>query len=389
MPQNGPVPTILIELPGGEGVVRGDDGEMVITRDVSDGRGPRFGGGDYRPVKDWLDEGRTLVGGLLPPGAVSAEVIDDAGIKILANVGAGVYVAILHQPNDGHQTVVCCRDPAGRAVARPLPPDWTRTPVTDADVPCPACGVVAYDEVLPTDGSRGGRGGHGHDGPLEPCPITVCRICGHEQGAGRSITRFGSTENEPEDETAAAGRRGLRRAHQRIEKWYLDKLILRGVAFPIYAAENWRAQIGSGWGTLAKPTGAPSKSAREDVTHLVADGDPTTAGGVRVRNGSGVPSMMMSVSAWVAVRTAARRSRSRAASHSFSTWRRARALICADVAFRPMWWSARRRAQGSTSARTESSAERVQDRPRVVAQRNLCERGGSGLYRCGDTAGSA
>ncbi len=39
MPQNGPVPTILVEFPGGEGVVRGDDGEMVITRDVRDGRG--------------------------------------------------------------------------------------------------------------------------------------------------------------------------------------------------------------------------------------------------------------------------------------------------------------------------------------------------------------
>jgi hypothetical protein len=124
-----------------------------VRRDpVSDGRGPRLGGRDYPPVKDWLDEGRTLVGGLLPPGAVSAEVIDEAGIKILANVGDGAYVAILHQPNDGHQTVVCCRDPAGRPVARPPPPDWIRTPLTDAEVLCPACGAVAHDEVLPTDG---------------------------------------------------------------------------------------------------------------------------------------------------------------------------------------------------------------------------------------------
>jgi hypothetical protein len=271
MPQNAPVPTILIELPDGEGVVRGDDGELVITRDVSDGRGLRLVGGDYRAVKDWLDEGRTLVGGLLAPGAVGAEVIDDAGIKILAAVGAGAYVAILHQSNGGHQPVVCCRDRAGRAVARPLAPDWPRTPVTDADVPCPACGAVAYDEVLPNDGSRGGRGGHGHDGPLQPRPISVCRICGHEEGAGRSITRYGSTDDEPEDETAAAALRERRRAHQQIEKWYLDTLTLRGVACPIYAAENWRAQIGSGWGTLAKPTGAPSTRAPEDVTDLTVD----------------------------------------------------------------------------------------------------------------------
>jgi hypothetical protein len=267
----GSVPTILIELPGGEGVVRGEDGEIVITRDVSDGRGSGVGRGDYRPVNEWLDEGRTLVGGLLPSGAVSVEVIDDAGVSVLAAIGAGAYVAILHQRNAGHQTVICCRDRAGRAVARPLPPGWPRTPVSDAEVPCPACGAVAYDEVLPSDGSRGGRGGHGHDGPLEPCPITVCRFCGHEEGAGRSIIRFGSADDEPEDETAAAELRRRRCEHQRIEKWYLDKLTLRGVAFPVYAAESWRAQIGGGWGTWAQPTEAPSASAPEGVTHLTVD----------------------------------------------------------------------------------------------------------------------
>jgi hypothetical protein len=183
VPQNGAGPTILIELPGGEGVVRRDDGEVVMTHDARDGRGAPLDCRDHRPAKDWLDENRTLVGGLLPRGAVSAEVTDHADTRIVATVGGGAYVAILQQPNDDHEHVVCCRDGAGQPVARPLPPDWTRTEVTDADVPCPARGAVAYDEVLPTDGSRGGRGGHGHDGPLEPCRITVCRICGHEEGA--------------------------------------------------------------------------------------------------------------------------------------------------------------------------------------------------------------
>jgi hypothetical protein len=167
--------------------------------------------------------------------------------------------------------VVCCRDHAGRPIARPRPRDWTRTPVTDADVPCPACGAVAYDEVIPTDGSRGGRGGHGRDGPLEPCHITVCRVCGHEEGAGRSITRFGSNDDEPEDEAAAAERVARRRAHQRIQKWYVDKLTLRGVAFPIYSAENWHIQTGDGFGTLAKPIGAASKGTGHDVSHLTID----------------------------------------------------------------------------------------------------------------------
>jgi hypothetical protein len=244
VPQNGAVPTVLIELPGGEGVVRRDDGEIVITHDVRDGRGAPLDGWDHRPAKDWLDEGRSLVGGLLPPGAVSAEVADHAGTRVAAAVGGGAYVAILHQPNDGHEPVVCCRDGAGQPVARLLPPDWTRTEVTDAEVPCPACGAVAWDEVLPTDGSRGGRGVRGDDGPLEPCRITVCRICGHEEGAGLFISRFGSSDDEPEDEASVAERRARCRAHQRAQKWYSDKLTLRAVAFPIYAAEDWYAQIG-------------------------------------------------------------------------------------------------------------------------------------------------
>jgi hypothetical protein len=34
VPQNALVPTILIQLPGGEGIVRRDDREIVITPDV-------------------------------------------------------------------------------------------------------------------------------------------------------------------------------------------------------------------------------------------------------------------------------------------------------------------------------------------------------------------
>jgi hypothetical protein len=196
------VPNILIELPGGEGVVRRDDRDFVITQDVSDDRGQPLRRGDYRPVKTWLDDERSLVGGVQPPGAVSAEVIDDRSRRVAATVGGGAYVAILEQTNDGHEPVVCCRDESGAPVPRPLPADWTRSEVTDAEEPCPACGAVAYDEVLPTDGSRGGRGGHGHDGPLEPCRIVVCRRCGHEEGAGSSLMRFTS----PDDEDEAANR---------------------------------------------------------------------------------------------------------------------------------------------------------------------------------------
>ena len=259
--------------------MRRDDGEIVLTRDVSDGSGSPLDCTDYRPVTRRLDEERALVGGLLPPGACSVEVIDDLGRRTAASVGGGAYAAIADQSDPGGAPVVCCRDAAGQPVARPLPADWSRIEVRDAEVPCPGCGAVAYDEVVAADGSRGGRFGHGNDRPLVPARITVCRVCGHEEGAGMSISRFASVDTAPADESTAAERRELRRAHERIQKWYLDKLTLRGVAFPIYAAENWRAEIGSGWGTLAKPIGALFKGGGGELTHLTVDHFSAAAAG--------------------------------------------------------------------------------------------------------------
>lgn len=73
--------------------------------------------------------------------------------------------------------------------------------------------------------------------------------------------RFGSADDEPDDEAAAAERRARARAHQRIEKWYSDKLTLRAVVFPIYAAENWHVRIG----------GSGSQTG-DDVGHLTVNG---------------------------------------------------------------------------------------------------------------------
>jgi hypothetical protein len=153
------VPMVLVELPGGEGVVRRDDGEIVVTRDVREDRGQPLRGDDqHHPLKTWLSAGSSLVGGLLPPGAVSAEVIDDRGTRVVAQIGGGAYAAILEQPNDGHEPVVCCRDAAGTPVRRPLPADYPSVPVGDAEEPCPACGAIAYEECVPTESWRGGRG---------------------------------------------------------------------------------------------------------------------------------------------------------------------------------------------------------------------------------------
>jgi hypothetical protein len=248
--------SVLIQLTGGAGLLRRADGAVFISHDVGECRGqPLHGRDDYRPVQTWLDEARSVVAGLLPPGAVAAQVIDGRGTRVTATTGDGVYGAIIEQPNDGRGPIVCCRDQSGAPVPRPLPADWTRIAVTDAEEPCPACGAIDYDEVLPTDGSRGGQGGHGHDGPLRPCRIVVCRRCGHEEGAGSGLIRFRAPDDE--DAGAKAARVARHRAEARVRNWHADRVTLRGVSFPIYAAESWPARIngsGSSGGNLTKIT---------------------------------------------------------------------------------------------------------------------------------------
>ena len=241
--QNGLVPTMLVELSGGEGVVCHDDGKVVVTRDVSDDRGQQLREGDrHHPVKTWLEGDRSLVGGLLPAGAVNAEVINDRGSRVLAEIGGGAYVAILEQPNDGREPVVCCRDAAGAPVRRPLPADYPNAAVTDAEEPCPACGGVDYDECVPTEYWRGGRAGpDGDDHPRSDCRLP--RV-GDEEPEG-AIMRFSSPDDE--DETARAERIARSRAERGVQRWDQSKLTLRAVRFPIYAADGWPAQIsGSG-----------------------------------------------------------------------------------------------------------------------------------------------
>jgi hypothetical protein len=233
------MPTVLIELPDGEGVVRRDDGEIVVTQDVSDDQGQPLRDGDrHQPVKTWLHGDRCLVGGLLPSLAVSAEVIDDRGARVIAGIGGGAYAAVLEQPNDGHEPVVCCRDTAGTPVRRPPPGEYRCARVEDAEEPCPACGSIDYDECAPTESWRGGRASP--DGATIPNPIVVCRVCGHEEDEGTFFAATDATEDEPTREARIA----RARAHMRKQRWYSDTMTLRAATFPIYTAERWPAVIG-------------------------------------------------------------------------------------------------------------------------------------------------
>lgn len=251
---NWAVATVLIELPGGEGIVRRDDGEIVLSHDVTLDWGQPLQPWDrYQPIRIGLSDERMLFGGLLPPRAVRVDAIEATGERKAAAVGGGSYAVIFEDGEHG-EPALGYRDAAGAFVHRPLPAEYRHQPVTDAEEPCPVCGAVQYDEYFPTEEWRAGRGTKGTD-TFVPSPLVVCRTCGHQEQAG-GIFRMGQADNPDEDEAVREARMARIRAEQAVQRWYSNKMTLMAVTFPIYAAEGWPARInGSG-------------SHGDDLTHL-------------------------------------------------------------------------------------------------------------------------
>ena len=237
---------VLVSMCSGAGIVRAEHG-LLVTGDVTGESGGSYLRAEdrYAPAKSWVDEDRSVVGGLLPPGAVSVEAVDDRGRRVQAQVDGGAYVAVIDQPNDGYEAIVCCRDESGRPVRRPWAADYPSVRVDDARESCPACGAVDWDEYTPWEEWRGGRGSK-VDGTHVANPVVSCRVCGHEEREG---SFFGMSSTEPADETdeEREARRARVRAQQRKQRWLSDALTLRAAGFPIYGVDGWPARLaGSG-----------------------------------------------------------------------------------------------------------------------------------------------
>lgn len=233
--------TIVVSLQSGAGVVRGEHG-LIVTDDVTKGRGVYLREDDrFHPGATGIEDDRCVVGGLLPPGAVSAEVVDDRGTRVTAAVADGVYAAILEQPYEGGEPIVCCRDADGKPVRRPRAADYPSVRVSDAEEPCPACGATDWDEYTPFEDWRGGSGSK-VDGTNVPNPVVSCRVCGHEEPEG-TFTTFGSESSDSEDEATRQARIGRFRAEFRKRRWLQNAELLRTLQFPIYVADGWSSQI--------------------------------------------------------------------------------------------------------------------------------------------------
>jgi hypothetical protein len=214
------------------GVLRDRDGHVWLSTSLE--RVAGNGISDYRPGHQRLDGDRTLIGGRLAPGAVAAEVIDDAGRSHSAAASNDAWVAVLEQPIGFPISPVCCRDVRGAPVAPELPEAWPRSVVSDAHEPCPACGEVAWDQVRPCDESRGARAKP--DGSWEPAPFVVCRRCGHEETIG-SFIRL----EDPDDQDPAEVARRVRATEQAMRRQ--NRAQLATVDFPVYAADGWPATL--------------------------------------------------------------------------------------------------------------------------------------------------
>jgi hypothetical protein len=240
-----------------------EDGEHWLSGYVGDG-------GTLVDVYGWAVHGltgdRTAEGGVLPPVAVGAEVVDRTGTRRMAVVGRGAWVIVLDEPATGALHPVRFVDSDGRTVPRPLPQGWPRRPIDDVSEPCPACGGVGWDEVRPQGEGYGTR--PTPDGGWETTPVFVCRSCGHQEPAGAVISLTFDVELDAHELER------LQRAEDERQRAQARAVVSR-CRFPLYRVVGLAPEIG-GYGegdrgvtqvTLVHATGVDVRTVREDYAH--------------------------------------------------------------------------------------------------------------------------
>lgn len=179
---------------------------------------------DRVPGRVGLRDGRTLAGGLAPPGAIRARVTDVRGEHVEATVGDGAWIVVLDQLARAQMDLaICFFDAAGRLLAPTLPKHRHPEPIADAGEPCPACTATAW--LLATPGRL-----------RRDTPFALCAACGHEEPLG---TWFGPVTSEPVADGPADWAEEF---HQR-----QVAPMLAAIGFTVYAPAGLPVTIG-GWG---------------------------------------------------------------------------------------------------------------------------------------------
>jgi hypothetical protein len=207
------------------------------------GRGAATGLGDCRPRVTGVRD-QTVVAGLLPDGAAAAAVVGRDGVRCPAECADGAWIAVLPEPGPGELPAVKFMSSDGRIIRPSLPAGWRSEPVPDAQEPCPACEAVDWDQVWPTDQSRGGS--EGPDGEFVPTPLVVCRVCGHEESVGGPTVSAMVREGPLSPEDAERIQR-LREERLRYTREVLDN-----VDFAVYSVAGWVPRFGHCQGTAGR-----------------------------------------------------------------------------------------------------------------------------------------
>jgi hypothetical protein len=192
------------------------DGEVLISVEHDDGVAGIVRDGGFTWLSGYLGEGatrldghwssmegltgeRSVEGGMLPPGAVDAEVLDRAGRRRRPASANGAWVIVLDEPTIGDVRPVRFLDAEGNTVRRPVPDGWAREHQADHQELCPACGGHTWERIRAPDGSAGMRWSGEGNAPDEP-PDTVpevgvdweatpwvrCTTCGYAETEGHS-----------------------------------------------------------------------------------------------------------------------------------------------------------------------------------------------------------
>jgi hypothetical protein len=238
---------VLVAAPSGGAVVRLEDGSALLVADVTASDGwPLRHEDRYRPALVPAGPRSCVVGGLLPPGAVAAEVIDDRGTRVPGTLANGAYIAVLDQRNEGREPIVCCRGSDGAPVSRPPAAGYPAAPVEDADVACPACGAIDFEEYLPFE--AGTSGPTDSEVKIVPRVVVRCRVCG-QQGREPIFMRAPETADSPAPAptpTPKPTRDQLIAKADAMRREFMWRSIEEGVrtqGFPLYVVAGWPARV--------------------------------------------------------------------------------------------------------------------------------------------------